>query len=145
MVLAMEIAERVTGYLLGENAKDELESWLLVNLQRILESKDTEAINIANEVDVLLVELGEGIIEPMGFRRRLASLIEGADKVPTGVVELEVATGSDKSVTLSVVIEVEDGFIVALGEQVPVAGFGETKEAALAMLKSAFIAYSMAV
>ena len=145
MILAKEIAERINGYLLGENAKDELESWLLTNLRRILESKDTEAIEIANEVDVLLVELGGAIIDPMVFRRKIASLSEGADKVRTGVAELTVSASLDKTVTLSVVIMLEDGLIVALGEQVPVAGFGETKEAALAMLESAFRTYSRVV
>ena len=46
----------------------------MAHLQLILDSRDAAAISLADELDVSLVELGEGIISPAAFRERLARL-----------------------------------------------------------------------
>lgn len=50
----------------------ELETFLLSNLQEILESQDETAIEIANQIDADLVELSENLIDEQIFRDRLA-------------------------------------------------------------------------
>lgn len=49
----------------------DLETWLLSNLQRILDSSEDEAIEVANQIDADLIELGEGLINEATFRERL--------------------------------------------------------------------------
>jgi len=53
----------------------ELEDWLVGNLQDILSSGDSKAIEIANEVDALLVEESEKLITEEQLKKKLSVLI----------------------------------------------------------------------
>ncbi len=70
MVL-QSLVNRIDRYLIGAAALKELEAWLVANLQAILDSRDSRAIELANQLDADLVELGEGIIDAKDFRERL--------------------------------------------------------------------------
>ncbi len=48
---------------------------MVANLQRVMDSADPKAIRMANEIDALFVELGEGIINLDTFRDRLGNLV----------------------------------------------------------------------
>jgi hypothetical protein len=75
MSLRSELVDKVERYLAGKFSDRELEGWVVANLQRILNSGDTLAIHLADEVDVSFVEVGEGIISREELRHRLNSLV----------------------------------------------------------------------
>jgi hypothetical protein len=75
MSLRSELIDKVEHYLTGKSSDRELEGWVVANLQRILNSGDTVAIHLADEVDASLVEVGEGIIDRAELRSRLNDLV----------------------------------------------------------------------
>lgn len=81
MPLRAELYAELSRYLFGAIDAATLEDWVVAHLQLILDSGDAAAISLADELDVSLVELGEGIISPAAFRERLARL-ERASPVP---------------------------------------------------------------
>jgi len=81
----------------------DLESWVLSNLQRILDSGDEKAIAIANEIDADLVELGEGLIDELTLQKHLQGFISERDTIlvsspGTEPVTIAVAAASDKTI-----------------------------------------------
>ena len=73
------IEHRLKAYLARECSVPELEAWLLVNLQTILDSKDRTAIDLANKVDADLMELSEGLLDEKGFRVRARRYLREAE------------------------------------------------------------------
>ncbi len=57
-----ELHQKIESYLNGTISIDDLEVWLVSNLQGILDSGDDEIIEIANQIDADLVELREEIL-----------------------------------------------------------------------------------
>lgn len=78
-------------YLLSHCTVRDLETWLVSNLQQILESGDSNAIEVANKVDADLVELGERLIDEATFRERLDSYVMTCNTVLASFVETEHA------------------------------------------------------
>ena len=74
MSLLSELLDELNKYLTGGSSGDRLEDWVVGHLQLILDSRDTRAIGIANEIDACFVELGEGIIDLAAFNDRLSGL-----------------------------------------------------------------------
>ena len=66
-----ELLKTIKSYVLGDITLQELEEWLLSNMQDILDSGDERAIEIANELDADLIELAEGIIDMSNIRDHL--------------------------------------------------------------------------
>lgn len=66
-----ELLDKTNAYLLGVTSLCELEDWLVSHLQETLESGDSTAIDIANQLDADLVQLGEDIINETILRQRL--------------------------------------------------------------------------
>lgn len=62
-------------YLSRARSTPELEEWLVSNLQGFLDSGDRDAIEIANQVDALLVELSEGLISEIQLRDGISTII----------------------------------------------------------------------
>jgi hypothetical protein len=62
-------------YLSRERSASELEEWLVGNLQDILNSSDRKALEIANQVDALLVEMGERLLNEDQFRKSVYALL----------------------------------------------------------------------
>ena len=52
----------------------QLEEWLLSHLQQILDSREEQAINLANELDALFIEEGEGLRSEEEMLRDMALL-----------------------------------------------------------------------
>ena len=69
-----ELYAELSRCLSGATDAAALEDWVVAHLQLILDSGDAAALSLADELDVSLVELGEGIISPAAFRERLARL-----------------------------------------------------------------------
>ena len=86
-----ELLNRIDSYLLLHCTLRDLEAWLLSNLQRILDSGEEAAIELANEVDADFVQLGEGLIDELTFRERLQGY--------AGIRSTVSATASAKPVT----------------------------------------------
>ena len=71
------LTQAVIQYLSGARSASELEEWLVGNMQDILDSGDRKAIEIANQVDALLVEMGEQLLSEDQFRKSVyAFLVE---------------------------------------------------------------------
>lgn len=62
-------------YLLGQITIESLEDWLVINLQKILDSGDQDCIALANNLDADVVELNEGLITTALIRERLQNYI----------------------------------------------------------------------
>ncbi len=83
---------QVERYLNEPCALEEVDTWVTVHLQAILDSGDPKAIDMANAVDADLIEAGEGIIDDAvlyeRFKRYLAASAYGirADSGMTHVV-----------------------------------------------------------
>jgi len=52
------------------------------NLQRILDSGDQKAMEVANQIDADLIEFGEGLIDETVFRERLESYARACVTTP---------------------------------------------------------------
>ena len=76
-------------YLLLHCTLRDLETWLLSNLQRILDSGEEIAIDLTNDVDAGLVELGEGLIDEVTFREHLQSYLRIRDTIPVEYYETQ--------------------------------------------------------
>ncbi len=74
MTLLSEMLDKINGYLSGAYSDDELEGWIVSNIQRSMDLGDATTSHILDEVDVSFVELGEGIITLAEFKERLAQL-----------------------------------------------------------------------
>ena len=69
-----EIVRQTEAYLLGRCSTQELEGWLIANLDMILRSGDAWAIKLANELDADLMELGEGLMSEDEFNGKLKEM-----------------------------------------------------------------------
>lgn len=65
------LLSRIHDCLIGLSTIRELEAWLLSHLQEILDTADQKGIELANQIDADLVELGEGVITESVFYSRL--------------------------------------------------------------------------
>ena len=82
MSLLAELLCQINNYLEGISSDDDLEDWIVANIQRSMDTGDATASRILDEVDVSFVELGEGIIDLAEFNERLASLSEESRALP---------------------------------------------------------------
>jgi hypothetical protein len=71
-----ELLDKILSYLNAYITLQQLETWLVSNLQKIIDSNDKDAEQIANEVDACLVEFGEGLIDLETLHAHLASYTE---------------------------------------------------------------------
>ena len=62
-------------YLGGSRSTEELEEWLIGNLQGLLDSGDNGAIELANRVDALFVEMSEGLISEDQLRESISTIL----------------------------------------------------------------------
>lgn len=76
-------------YLGGARTISELEEWLVGNLQGLLDSRDNGAIELANQVDALLVEMSEGLISEAQLRDSISTIL--------ALIEPPLATDSSAS------------------------------------------------
>lgn len=72
-MVARDLLVQFDRYLTGRTSLRDLEGWLVSNLQQILDSGDETAIQAANQIDVDLVEFGEGLIDEATLVERIAS------------------------------------------------------------------------
>lgn len=77
-----ELLDYIRNYLDDQCTIQDLEAWVLSNLQRILDSGDEASIELANEIDADLVEIGEGLVDEAAFREHLHSLISMRETIP---------------------------------------------------------------
>lgn len=69
------LTQALIQYLSRERSASELEEWLAGNMQDILNSGDRKAIDIANQVDALLVEMDERLLNEDQFRKSVYALL----------------------------------------------------------------------
>lgn len=76
-----ELLEKARAYINGLCTLRDLEEWILSNLQRILDSGDADATEIANQLDADLVALTEDLIDERTLRDNLLRLISLQDSI----------------------------------------------------------------
>ena len=82
MSLRSELIKETKHYLSGKSGDHDLESWVVGNLQRALNSGDAAALHLVNEVDVSFIEVGEGIIDRAELNARLNDLVREVKALP---------------------------------------------------------------
>ncbi|PIU54908.1 MAG: hypothetical protein COS88_06120, partial [Chloroflexi bacterium CG07_land_8_20_14_0_80_51_10] len=87
--MRQELRQQILLYLNGHCTLRYLESWVLSNLQRILDSGDEEAIEMANLIDADLVELGEGLVDEKTLLEHLESLLSRYETIPLASSQTE--------------------------------------------------------
>lgn len=92
-----QLLNHIDCYLVEECSLQELETWILSNLQDILDSGDCDAIAVANQVDVDLVELRENLIDEVTLRERFENYITVRKTVPVTFSEIECAAITNTS------------------------------------------------
>ncbi len=70
--MLIDLLETIDRYLHGVATLQDLETWLLSNLQQILTAGDVQAMALANQLDADLIDLREGLLDTEAFRARLA-------------------------------------------------------------------------
>ncbi len=93
-IMYEELLTHVEHYLNDDCTLEDLETWLLSKLQAILDSGDEEAIQVANQIDADLVELGEGLIDHETLRDNLQSFISERDTIPVAFPNIRPDTAS---------------------------------------------------
>ena len=76
-----QLLNQIDSYILFRCTLRDLEVWLISNLQRIIDAGEEATIDLANEIDADLVQLGEGLIDELTFRERLQSYVKIGDTV----------------------------------------------------------------
>ena len=89
-----QLLNYVNNYLNGYCTLKDLQTWLLSNLQRILESGDEAAEKVANQIDADLVELGEGLVDEAGVRERIESYARFGETILLAFSEVEHHTAT---------------------------------------------------
>lgn len=84
-----QVLNYVNDYLNSHCTLRDLQTWLLSNLQRILDSGDEAAIEVANQIDADLVEFGEGLIDETAVRERIESYVRFRETIPFVFSEIE--------------------------------------------------------
>lgn len=84
-----QLLNHIDSYLVLHSTLQDLEAWLVSNLQRILDSGEEATIGLANELDADLVQLGEGLIDELTFRERLQSYIRIKGTLPVEYYETQ--------------------------------------------------------
>ena len=82
MSLRSELIDKIEHYLAGKSRDRDLESWVVANLQRALDSGDATALHLVNEVDASFIEVGEGIIDQSELNARLNNLVREVKALP---------------------------------------------------------------
>ncbi|MBI1893238.1 MAG: hypothetical protein HYS14_03890 [Candidatus Rokubacteria bacterium] len=66
-----ELLRELHRYLFAHISLEDFETWILSSLQKVLDSQDALALDLANEIDADLIEFNEGLIDQLVLRRRL--------------------------------------------------------------------------
>ena len=92
--MVAELLNQIDSYLTLRSTIRDLETWLVSNLQQILDSGDDNAIEVANRVDADLVELGEGLVDEATLRERFSSYILDYNTIAISFCEAESTTSA---------------------------------------------------
>src|SRR5438309_1037730 len=76
MMMTLLLVGTVQRYLGGLLSTREFEDWIVVHMQDVLDSGDQRAIELAETIDALLIELHERLFGEEDFRARLAGLLQ---------------------------------------------------------------------
>jgi len=98
-----ELLVQIDGYITGNLGLSQFELWVVGNLQRFINDGDKEAIDAINRVDVLLVQLGDDVIDSIEFAETLQKIV---DQRQMAAFHFTVATGEIYSEPAHVVVTV---------------------------------------
>lgn len=87
-----ELLNKLDHYLIEQCSLQELQTWLLTNLQDILASNDKKAIEVANNVDADIVEFHENLIDEVTLRERSESYIRLIETIRINFPETEATS-----------------------------------------------------
>ncbi len=94
------LLSELSRYSAGLSTVTGLEMWLVSELQNILDTRDQEAISLANEVDGILVEFSEALTSEPELLERIQALVRIAETRTVDYSEFaravrDVATSTD--------------------------------------------------
>lgn len=72
------VLQQLRRYVGRELSFDELEDWILSHLQSAIDSGDAEYSDLVDEIDVLLMKLGDNAITEVDFFREICSIVDSA-------------------------------------------------------------------
>lgn len=84
------LRRRLAQYANGVGDHYALEDWITANLQSILDSNDAHAIGLVNELQGLVVRIGEGIAEEDELRERVCAALDEAETVTIAAAPAKV-------------------------------------------------------
>jgi len=107
LAMDREFLTRIDDHLAGRSTLDELQAWLVENLEDILASGDRRLAKLANELDGDLIQLGEGIIDYATLVHRLNSYVRELQTIAVVYAEVSsppsyVQEAGDETITDSV-------------------------------------------
>ena len=104
-----ELLDQIYSYLNGLYALRDLESWVVSNLQRILDSGEAETIELANRIDADLIGIGESLMEETTLREYLQSYISSKQTIPiTSIQSGDIITATAVERTTQILGESPD-------------------------------------
>ena len=87
------ILNKLNAYLDGTISCQALESWIAENLQAIIDSGEQDSLNLATQIDSILIHAGEAVIRLNEANHDLSAI---AMKHETVVVNFTLDAGSDQ-------------------------------------------------
>lgn len=96
-----EVLNQLSRYVNGLASWRDLETSLVSHLQTILDSGDSRAMALANEIDASLLELSEDLITEEDFRQALEAVFVGAQTITVSTGEHIEAAIVDEAAALS--------------------------------------------
>src|SRR5688572_25399376 len=75
------ILRELSGYISGQVSLDSFEEWILSHLQETLDSGDQEAVAIVDEIDALLMQLGQNEISVLDFYKLVTGIQQSANTI----------------------------------------------------------------
>lgn len=109
-----ELLAEIGRYVAGESGVNDLQGWLVAHLQAIVESSDQVAIKVANQLDVDLIHLTDGVVSEQSVWEHLVEVIREHDPFLLSSQSVEVISVHGPSFSLS----------SHLVERPPIAGSG---------------------
>jgi len=103
--MLQELITRLNRYANRELLSADFEDWLVANLQRILDSRDQDVIDLANRLDGLFVEMSEGLITEEQLQEYATQILRERDTVLVAADAGTDAVTSDSAVTDSMTIK----------------------------------------
>ncbi|MBI4595050.1 MAG: hypothetical protein HY730_01575 [Candidatus Tectomicrobia bacterium] len=98
-----QLLNQIYNFLLSRCTLRDLEAWLVANLQDILDSKDAQAVELADKIDADLVALGEKLIDEATLYERLENYVDFYSTISMNLNETKQTTSEQISTAVTTI------------------------------------------